>query len=247
VDYERIRQQLARGTTLPGETDQSDPSTETSEEAATPTTPDPRKRRQRRRDDHRERAVAEKEAARRSLRLPPAPLPAPVVSEANRHIMRQLALLALFELDVTSHDYEDVVRRVIADPFLSSGRIADQPADEPELDIPAEALRDEALLEQGVRDLVYGVIRAAGGIDGTITEVAPQYPIDRIGTIDRNILRLAIYELEYVRDQPIPRVVSGYVDLGKRFGGDSTASFVNGVLRTVADRIPEDERERHQG
>ncbi len=225
MDYERIRQQLARGTVAGP--DAPTPTEIAGDDDATGTSPAalPATKRQRRK--------AQRQAVSADY--------------ANRHIMRQLALLALFELDVTDHDYEDVVHRVITDPFLSAGRHLahlDDGREDAELDLPADALRDMARLERGVRDLVYGVIRSAGQIDATILEVAPAYPIDRIGTIDRNVLRLGIYELEYVRDQPIPEVVSGNVELGKRFGGDTTASFVNGVLRTISDRIPADERPR---
>ncbi|HEV2527701.1 MAG TPA: transcription antitermination factor NusB [Thermomicrobiales bacterium] len=221
MDYDRIRQQLARGT-IAGP-DAPAPTEIADETDSAPPAGEPDTKRKRRR-------------AQRA---------ATSADHSNRHITRQLALLALFELDVTDHDYEDVVHRVITDPFLSAGRQLgnlDDGRQDAELDLPADALRDMANLERGVRDLVYGVIRSAREIDATILEVAPAYPIDRIGTIDRNVLRLGIYELEYVRDQPIPEVVSGNVELGKRFGGDTTAAFVNGVLRTISDRIPADER-----
>ena len=155
----------------------------------------------------------------------------------NRHAIRQLALLALFELDVTDHPYEEVVERVIADPFLATGADAIERPDEAELDLPPEAIADHQLLEQGVRDLVFGVIRFAEPIDATIVAAAPAYPIERIGTIDRNVLRLGVYELEYVRAEPNAGVVNDLVDLGKRFGGDSTSGFVNGVLRTISEQI----------
>jgi transcription antitermination protein NusB len=220
VDYERIREQLLRGTVAGPDAPSPTEIAEEADDAPAAAAAEPATRRQRRR-------------ARRTTTG---------ADSANRHVVRQLALLALFELDVTDHDYEDVVTRVIADPFLSAGRHLGGGGDDAELDLPAEALRDQALLERGVRDLVYGVIRSAGTLDRQITELAPAYPVERIGTIDRNVLRLGIYELEYVRDGPIPEVVSGNVELGKRFGGDSTAAFVNGVLRTVSDRIPADER-----
>lgn len=155
----------------------------------------------------------------------------------NRHAIRQLALLALFELDVTSHAFEEVVQRVIDDPFLSAGASYGDAPGEAELDLPSEAVADSRQLEQGVRDLVFGVIRFTVDIDRTILAAAPAFPIERIGTIDRNVLRLGIYEMEYVRAEPNADVVNEAVELGKRFGGDSTASFVNGVLRTISEQI----------
>ena len=160
-----------------------------------------------------------------------------VTATTNRHAIRQLALLALFELDVTSHPFEDVVQRVIDDPFLSAGASYGDAPGEAELDLPPEAVADTRHLEQGVRDIVFGVIRYTAEIDRTIVTAAPAFPIDRIGTIDRNVLRLGIYEMEYVREESNADVVNEAVELGKRFGGDSTASFVNGVLRTISEQI----------
>lgn len=217
VDYQRIRQQLADATGLDQESQPSDPVKESGH--GQPAVPD---------DSSTPKSSRKRRAAKRRPKR---------TAISNRHAIRQLALLALFELDVTNHAFEDVVQRVIADPFLSAGSgQGDQPVDA-ELDLPLEAITDQRELEQGVRDLVYGVIRFAAPIDETIVAAAPAYPIDRIGTIDRNVLRLGIYEMEYVRAESIADVVNEAVELGKRFGGDSTASFVNAVLRTIGERI----------
>lgn len=228
MDYERIRQQLAEASVTQNDepADQVVPPEQLSESeghAAAPRTASQRRR-----------------AAKRAKRPTSsgATLAAPEsTATTNRHAIRQLALLALFELDVTSHPFEEVVQRVIDDPFLSADSPYGEHSGEAELDLPPEAVADTRLLEQGVRDLVFGVIRFTAGIDATIVRTAPAYPIDRIGPIDRNVLRLGIYELEYVRAESIPEVVNEAVELGKRFGGDSTAAFVNGVLRTISDEI----------
>ena len=211
MDYERIRQQLAKADAPPRTTAATDNEVLAGETADPPMTSAQRRRAGRRRQKS--------------------------TAVTNRHAIRQLALLALFELDVTDHEFEDVVQRVIADPFLSAGGAFPGQPVEAELDLPPEALSDHRALERGVRDLVYGVIRYAGPIDEMIVAAAPAYPIDRIGTIDRNVLRLGIYELEYVHTEAIADVVNEAVELGKRFGGANTASFVNGVLRTVSERI----------
>ncbi len=227
MDYERIREQLAEASRADqGEADPvapAEPLAEAGQDAAAPQTVSKRRR-------------AAKRASRATGSDTTLTVPGSTAT-TNRHAIRQLALLALFELDVTSHPFEEVVQRVIDDPFLSADSPYGEHTDEAELDLPPEAVADTRLLEQGVRDLVFGVIRFTAGIDATIVKAAPAYPIDRIGTIDRNVLRLGVYELEYVRAESIPQVVNEAVELGKRFGGDSTASFVNGVLRTISEQI----------
>ncbi len=217
VDYQRIREQLAEAAAAEPSNGVGDAEAERTAGKATGLADPP---------------TGTKSQRRRAARRRPK-----TTAISNRHAVRQLALLALFELDVTNHEFEEVVQRVIADPYLSANSpFTDQPG-EAELDLPAQAVSDHRQLEQGVRDLVYGVIRFARPIDAMIVEAAPAFPIDRIGTIDRNVLRLGIYEMEYVRGESIPVIVNEAVELGKRFGGDSTASFVNGVLRTIGERI----------
>ena len=227
MDYERIREQLAEALTAgQNEVDPVPSSEQPAEATQDPAPPQTASKRRR----------ARKRASRTGNANPSLTAPGSTAT-TNRHAIRQLALLALFELDVTSHPFEEVVQRVIDDPYLSADSPYGEHSGEAELDLPPAAVADTRLLEQGVRDLVFGVIRFTSRIDATIVKAAPAYPIDRIGTIDRNVLRLGIYELEYVRAESIPEVVNEAVELGKRFGGDSTASFVNGVLRTISEQI----------
>jgi len=225
VDYQRIREQLERAST----TNRADePAGHAAQKGVGETPPGAGTAAQRRRSARR---------ATRPTGNPTELAGTEVTGTTNRHAIRQLALLALFELDVTSHAFEEVVQRVIKDPFLSAGASYGDAPGEAELDLPPEAVADSRHLEQGVRDLVFGVIRFTAEIDRTILTAAPAFPIERIGTIDRNVLRLGIYEMEYVRAESNADVVNEAVELGKRFGGDSTASFVNGVLRTISEQI----------
>ena len=225
MDYQRIREQLeeaasARQNGEPAATGQAGDTSQAAPPAGT--------------------AARNRRAARRRNRstgATPGTSGSEFTATTNRHAIRQLALLALFELDVTSHPFEEVVQRVIDDPFLSAGAAYGDAPGEAELDLPPEAVADSRHLEQGVRDIVFGVIRYTAEIDRTIVAAAPAFPIGRIGTIDRNVLRLGIYEMEYVREDSNADIVNEAVELGKRFGGDSTASFVNGVLRTISDQI----------
>lgn len=184
------------------------------------------------------RSRQEKRALRKASRAT-APPPSRPVSRTEqriqRHVIRQLALLALFELDVTGHPFEAVVRRVIDDPYLAMVSPDQGGRTEFELDLPPEALADQEELENGVRALVFGVIDNVAGLDATIVRVAPAFPIERIGVIDRNALRLGAFELREGVPGNVPAIINDAVELAKRFGGETSAGFVNGVLRTISE------------
>lgn len=76
-------------------------------------------------------------------------------------------------------------------------------------------------------------------IDGIIVKTAPEWPLDQITVIDRNILRLGIYELMFAHEVPPKVAINEAVELGKAFGGESSGKFVNGVLGTLFKQMPE--------
>jgi N utilization substance protein B len=86
---------------------------------------------------------------------------------------------------------------------------------------------------QFAMDLVKGVVRELPAIDKLISEIAPEWPIEQIGNIDRNVLRLGVYELQFTKDVPPKVVINEAVEIAKTFGGDSSGKFVNGVLGTL--------------
>jgi N utilization substance protein B len=94
---------------------------------------------------------------------------------------------------------------------------------------------------QFIIDLVKGTIQHIDEIDKIIERAAPQWPIDQIATVDRNVLRLGLYELIYGnRDAVPPKVaINEAIELAKSFGGDSSGRFVNGVLGTVYKEMGE--------
>ncbi len=130
-----------------------------------------------------------------------------------RHRARQVALQALFEIDVTNHRPGEVVnaRLVIEQPALSTD-IADFS-----------------------RQIVHGVILHREVLDTVIRRFAPDWPVDQIAVIDRNILRMAIWEVA-VGQTPIKVVINEAVELAKEFGSDASPRFINGVLGTIADQ-----------
>lgn len=125
-----------------------------------------------------------------------------------RRQARILATQALFEIDIAGHPARLVLHH----------RLADSP-----------------IAESGVRfaeALIFGVEKHRGEIDQIIEEIAPEWPVDQVAIIDRNILRLAIYEMMGM-DTPTKVVINEAVELAKLFGSDSSHRFINGVLGTL--------------
>ena len=92
---------------------------------------------------------------------------------------------------------------------------------------------DEDLPEGAVafaEKLLSGICRSQSGLDGVITRYAPAWPVDQLPVIDRNILRMALFELIYTPATPRKTAINEAVELAKIFGSESSARFVNGVL-----------------
>jgi N utilization substance protein B len=132
----------------------------------------------------------------------------------RRHQARILALQILFEIDMTAHDPRDVLERTFAD----------QPT-------PPETRRY-------VERLVTGTLEDQDEIDRYLFAAAPAFPVAQLPSIDRNVLRIAIYELLREHEVPPKVAINEAVELAKRFGGDNSGRFVNGVLGTVVEAIP---------
>lgn len=99
------------------------------------------------------------------------------------------------------------------------------------------------------KKLVYGVIEHIPQLDKIIEKSAPEWPIAQINIIDRNILRLGLYELLFAsREEVPPKVaINEAIELAKTFGGESSGKFVNGVLGTVYREIGEPGKEHVKG
>lgn len=82
-------------------------------------------------------------------------------------------------------------------------------------------------------ELVQGVVAHRRELDEEIAELAPEFPIDQMPRIDRNVLRIALYELRYAGDAPASVIIDEAVELAKLFGSEASAKFVNGVLATA--------------
>ena len=125
---------------------------------------------------------------------------------------RSTALQALYEIDLTGH---------------SPGLVWEQRVAEEDL--------DEKLAEFA-RQIIVGVWPLASTLDGYIAEHAPEWPLDQVAIIDRNILRIALWEFAVYNKTPIKVAINEAVELAKVYGSDSTPRFVNGVLGSLALR-----------
>ncbi|MEW6142193.1 MAG: transcription antitermination factor NusB [Chloroflexota bacterium] len=123
---------------------------------------------------------------------------------------RSLALQALYEIDCARHSPDEVLSRLAEEQ-------------EPPEDAVAFA-----------RELVRGVTENRARIDSVIARYAPVFPVEQLAVIDRNILRLAIFEVLLDNKVPMKAAINEAVDIAKAFGSDSSPKFINGVLGSVA-------------
>ena len=105
--------------------------------------------------------------------------------------------------------------------------------------VPQQRLAHKPLPEAGrdfARTLVQGVLEHQAELDAIIQENAPEWPLDQVAVIDRNILRIAIFEFAIEGNTPVKVAINEAVELAKLFGSESSGRFVNGVLGTIVSR-----------
>lgn len=123
-----------------------------------------------------------------------------------RHQAREIALQALYEMDCTDHSLDTALAHLIEEHHPSAQTI------------------------EFATTLVRGVQECRRQLDQIIAKHAPEWPVDQLAAVDRNILRIALYELQHVKDVPIKVAINEAVELAKTFGSDTAPRFVNGVL-----------------
>lgn len=131
----------------------------------------------------------------------------------ERRKARRLALQALYEIDASGHGVEEILARLLLEAGLSPENNA------------------------FVRELVGGVVQNKDRLDQSIQKFATAWPIEQIPVVDRNILRLAIFEVLLDNRVPVKVAINEAVELAKTFGSDSSARFVNGVLGSVSTQV----------
>jgi N utilization substance protein B len=138
----------------------------------------------------------------------------------ERRRARTLAIQVLYEVDCVDHPADEVIARHIQ--------------------------ANETLGEEGaafLSRLVKGTLEAEHTLDRLIAECAPEWPVEQLAVVDRNILRLALWEFAVSSETPVRVAINEAVELAKRFGSDSAPRFINGVLGTLAEREQEIRRQ----
>ncbi len=150
---------------------------------------------------------------------------------------RCLALQILFEKDVTDHPLDVIIQ------------------DRWDLEFPSEEFHEflEKEIQKGkstesevissikefTMAIVSGVIPCIPQMDEIIAKHAPEWPIDQVAVIDRNIIRVALWEFAIAECTPVKVAINEAVELAKMYGSESTPRFVNGVLGSLAERSSE--------
>jgi N utilization substance protein B len=134
----------------------------------------------------------------------------------ERRRVRGLALQALYEVDSVGHPAESVIARHVDE--------------------------NRTLGPDGIEFLrrsVLGTLNEVPLLDRWIAACAPEWPVDELAVVDRNILRLALWEIRVAKETPVKVAINEAVELAKRYSSDSSPRFVNGVLGTLAAETAE--------
>ncbi len=124
---------------------------------------------------------------------------------------RSIALQVLYEVDIANHLPGDVLKVRLEETPLAGD------------------------LSEFTRRIIFGVLPLTPNLDLLLSKYAPEWPLDQIAAIDRNILRIALWEFAVYHETPIKVAINEAVELAKLYGSDSAPRFVNGVLGSLAD------------
>jgi transcription antitermination protein NusB len=133
----------------------------------------------------------------------------------SRTKARSIALQVLYELDMTTHQ----------PGIIFEERLEDEPL-------------ENTLLEFS-KQIIFGVLPITKELDDYIAQHAPEWPMDQVAIIDRNIIRIAMWEFAVEQCTPVKVAINEAIELAKFYGSDSTPRFVNGVLGALANRTNE--------
>lgn len=142
---------------------------------------------------------------------------------SNRHLSRMIVLQTLYEFDF---------RKDLGDELVDIDEIFSR-----NISRYKSAIHDKEFAKK----LVVNVHRLASRLDKQLQPLAPDWPINQIAKIDRIILEIGAYELQYHQDVPPKVVINEAVELAKNFGGENSSKFVNGVLGSLLKEVRPDE------
>jgi transcription antitermination protein NusB len=138
----------------------------------------------------------------------------------SRHLSRSIAMQSLYEWDFSNKDkdLEEVLERNVDEfgPDLEDKEFA--------------------------KTLAKGVRKNINKLDKIIIKAAPDWPLDQINMVDRNVLRLGLYELIYENREEVPPkvAINEAIELAKMFGGEASGRFINGVMGTVFKELDDE-------
>ncbi len=136
-----------------------------------------------------------------------------------RRQAREVAVQVLYQMDITgSADAEEALLLYRAGGFVE----------------PSKSGTEELALEDFAATLVRGTSAHLAEIDDTLRKSTQHWRLDRMALVDRNVLRLAVYEIVYRKDVPVRVILNEAIEIAKRFGTEESASFVNGILDRIA-------------
>ena len=126
----------------------------------------------------------------------------------SRRKAREIALQALFQFDFTKNDDENLIEMLIKE---------------------TKGLNQQSILL--TREIIKGTIANLEAIDATIKTVSNDWKIERMAAVDRNIVRMAVYELKFNSEDTAPKIIiNEAIEIAKIFGSDESSRFVNGIL-----------------
>ena len=133
----------------------------------------------------------------------------------SRTKARGIALQVLYEYDLTGHPIGTILEE----------RLSTEDLDEN--------------LQEFLRSIIVGVVPLIKYLDVVVSEHAPEWPLDQVAVIDRNILRIALWEFTVAQITPVKVAINEAIELAKTYGSDSSSRFVNGVLGSLVDHQTE--------
>ena len=133
----------------------------------------------------------------------------------SRTKARGVALQVLYEFDLTGHPLGDSLEERLSEEMM------------------------EESLNQFTSQIITGIVPIVSQLDKIIAEHAPEWPLDQVAVIDRNILRIALWEFGVARCTPLKVAINEAIELAKVFGSDSSPRFINGVLGSLVNHVSE--------